>query len=117
MGEKIGLRLKTIRLRGEISQGLVLPYHSLERFFVDWRVYFFSIGEVVKVEAIPFGLNIPILPPVQVIHRPNIPNPSLLSFPPLLITPNLLEPHLLLPLPPTLPKTHHSPVQPLLVLR
>ena len=35
MGELVGLRLKTIKLRGELSQGLVLPYKAVERFFID----------------------------------------------------------------------------------
>jgi len=32
---KEGLRLKTIRLRGKLSQGLLLPYSVLKRFFVE----------------------------------------------------------------------------------
>ena len=35
MGNKVGLRLKTIRLRGELSQGLMLPYKSIKRFFIE----------------------------------------------------------------------------------
>ena len=33
MNEVDGLRLKTIKLRGQISQGLLLPYNSFERFY------------------------------------------------------------------------------------
>lgn len=32
MGEEEGFRLKTIRLRGELSQGLIVPMKSLEKF-------------------------------------------------------------------------------------
>ena len=35
MGEKEGLRLKTIKLRGQISQGLALPLDKLQRFIKD----------------------------------------------------------------------------------
>lgn len=35
MGNEVGLRLKTIRLRGELSQGLMLPYKTVERFFIE----------------------------------------------------------------------------------
>ena len=38
MGDEEGFRLKTIRLRGELSQGLIVPMKSLENFmsFEDW---------------------------------------------------------------------------------
>ena len=35
MGNEIGLRLRTIKLRGELSQGLMLPYKTVERFFIE----------------------------------------------------------------------------------
>lgn len=35
MDEKEGIRIKTIKLRGELSQGLVLTYQQLERFFTE----------------------------------------------------------------------------------
>jgi RNA ligase (TIGR02306 family) len=35
MENEVGLRLKTIRLRGELSQGLMLPYKAVKRFFVE----------------------------------------------------------------------------------
>ncbi len=35
MGEKEGIRIKTIKLRGQISQGLALPVHNFFEMFVD----------------------------------------------------------------------------------
>lgn len=35
MGDLEGLRLKTIKLRGALSQGLFMPYKQLERFFIQ----------------------------------------------------------------------------------
>jgi len=36
MGNEVGLRLRTIKLRGELSQGLMLPYSVVERFFNEY---------------------------------------------------------------------------------
>jgi len=55
MGDKEGLRLRTVKLRGQISEGLVLHYKELERFFVEanaidkWKIGE-DITEIVNVE-------------------------------------------------------------------
>jgi len=35
MGEKEGLRLRIVKLRGQLSYGLIMSYKSLERFFIE----------------------------------------------------------------------------------
>ena len=61
MGEKEGIRIKTIKLKGQISQGLVLPVHAFFDMFVDsdfdegqeLSEYFFlgnDVSELIGVE-------------------------------------------------------------------
>lgn len=72
MGDKEGVRIKTIKLKGQISQGLVLPVHSFFDMFVDsdfdegqeLSEYFFvgnDVSDLIGVEKyeqpIPAELN------------------------------------------------------------
>jgi len=44
MGNEEGYRLKTVKMRGELSQGLMLPYHVLERFLKKDEEMQFEVG-------------------------------------------------------------------------
>ena len=54
-----GFRLKTVKLRGQLSQGLALPLSVFSEFYYDYNGYFYSTFD--STSSISTDINLPVL--------------------------------------------------------